>query len=154
MTDRELSLIAELLPDVRAQYMRYRAHLGDIGIEEMVIKTSRSRAEQQAKFEEGKSSNPVSWHELRRALDRWLRWTGSHTWDSKAANHHLYLKANRLAEAHGFRQIGFTPDDKVRILHGSSGPYTDPYHLERRDPHQTLAAAIAAEAPHLALIAA
>jgi hypothetical protein len=71
-------------------------------------------------------------------------------WDDAVRRPDLYLSANRIAERHGFRQIGFQLDGTKRYI--GSGIW-DPYHIEHRGEHASLVAAIEAEAPELAHLA-
>ena len=145
LTLREEQLLALLLPDVRAAYMRLRATMRTEGIETRVTETYRPISAQAAHVKAGRSANPVSWHQLRRALHELVYVDGKA--DLAVKHRDVWLRRARLAEAHGFRQIGFKPDGSNMYI-GKRKTW-DPYHLEYRQPHETLVAAIEAEAPEL-----
>lgn len=150
MTDHERVLLDLLLPEVRAAYLDYRASVEACGLKECVIVTARSTHDQIQKVQQGRSTQKVGWHQLRRAIDRQIWDPAKGAWDDTARRADLYLQANRLAEQHGFRQIGFHEDNGKRYI--GSGTW-DPFHIEWRAPWASLAGALESEAPELAHLA-
>lgn len=146
LTDAERSKVALLLPGVQAKYLQYRRHAEAEGIRECVTQTYRTVQQQHKKVAQKRSTNLIGWHPLRRGIDRFIWDPIAQRWDNEAIKIDLYLKANRIAETHGFRQIGFNDDGTKRIL---TGNIWDPFHIEWRHPWDTLVAAIEAEAPEL-----
>lgn len=144
MTDRERSLLEKLEPSTRAAYMLYRAGLAASGIQARAIVTHRSRADQEAKHAAGRSANKVGWHELDRAVDEQLLNPATGAWDDQALAVPMWRARARIAEQHGFRQLGFNQDGTKRYIKGPKGPIWDPYHIEYRHPFATLAEALRA----------
>lgn len=150
MTDHERVLLDLLLPETREKYLVYRLILESHGLRECVIVTARSTFDQIKKVQQGRSALKVGWHQLRRAIDRQMWDPQKSAWDDAARRLDLYLQANRIAAAQGFRQIGFHEDGSKRYI--GAGTW-DPYHIEDRGTWASLAAALEAEAPELAHLA-
>lgn len=145
----EAELIGLLEPTTRERYQQYRRDLAAVGIEERAIVTFRSPAVQAQKVVQNKSTMTIGWHQLGRAIDRQLKSGGK--WDDKAEDVKLYLRAARIAERAGFRQIGFDSTGRKRFLKTRTGQaFWDPFHIEYRGSYPSLIAAIRKEAPHLA----
>jgi len=141
LLEKEQQLLSLLLPEVRAQYMRLRAEMRTAGIYTRLTETYRDLKKQAEHLKAGRSTLAVSWHQLRRALHEVILVDGVP--DMKIKHRDLWLKRARMAEAHGFRQIGFKPDGSNWYI--GKGKSWDPYHLEYRAPYDTLAEAVAAE---------
>lgn len=142
-SDREQQLFMELLPDVRAAYSRYRAECRTKEIMCRLTETYRPQKKQAEHHAAGRSTLSVGWHQLRRALHEVIFVDGVADMNGKHID--LWRKRARIAEAHGFRQLGFKPDGSKKYV----GKNWDVYHLEYRSPHETLVAAVEAEAPEL-----
>lgn len=147
-TPEEQLRLAELRPEVLLAYQAYRAECEGQGIRVFAIVTYRSPELQKLKHAEKKSTQDVGWHQLRRAIDEQIWDPASKRWDHKAMRTDLYLRRARIAQKHGFRQIGFSVSGAKNYI-GEKQSTWDPFHIEFRAPHLTLAAAIAEEAPEL-----
>lgn len=153
MSPAEQARIEALEPATRAAYLAYRKDLDGRGIRECATVTTRAVANQLAKVKAGLSANKIGWHQLNRGIDRELFDAKANAWDNEAHRIDLYHIAARLAEVHGFRQIGFNPDGSKcfieTVKNGKKSKTWDPFHIEYRAPYATLAEAIEAEAPEL-----
>jgi hypothetical protein len=142
---RERARIAALAPDVQAAYAAFLADASSQGLRIFTGRTQGSVAQTARNKAAGRSGVDVSWHDLDppRAIDIQVKdAAGKAIASPKSASEiALYLRAVRIAESHGFRQIGFNADGSKRFLR--SGAW-DPYHIEFRGPYRTIAAAIEA----------
>lgn len=145
LTDKETKLADELLPDVRAAWWRYRAECRTKGIICRLTETYRPIEKQSEHLKAGRSTLAVGWHQLRRALHEVIIIDGIA--DMKAEHLDLWRQRAKIAERHGFRQLGFKPDGSKMYI--GKGKSWDVYHLEYRAPYDTLVAAVDAEAPKL-----
>jgi hypothetical protein len=148
--DTEAAKISRLRPEVSALWEKLKAKAAAAGLEIRAISTVRTIDTQKLLVKLGRSAAGISWHNLGRAIDFQVKDPATGKWDDLAVRRDLYLKVARLAEGMGFRQLGFNPDGSRRVLKTADGrTFEDPYHIEYRAPHATIAAAIKAEAPEL-----
>ncbi|MBV9837866.1 MAG: hypothetical protein JO156_07095 [Solirubrobacterales bacterium] len=134
-----------LAPDVRAKVDALRQRLSELGIDTHVSQTIRTQTQEQAQIDAGHSSATlkVSWHQSGRAVDLYPIDPDTGKPDMKGARVDLFLRQAREAEALGFRQIAFNPDDSKRYVTGKNGPIWDAGHLEYHGPYANAQAALA-----------
>lgn len=150
MTDADHARAEHLHADARAALERQVAEAEAAGLKVAVGQTYRGRAEQAALWAEGtKTANPVSWHELRRAWHLHVidPATGKRDIDAKRIDDYRHLAF--IADKLQIRQLGFNADGTVRYIKVGKGKSWDPFHFEWRHPHESLLAAVKAEAPEL-----
>lgn len=150
MTTAELDRMELLIPDARWRVYRVIQNMAERGFDVFVGATGRSLAEVEAARLAGRSSatQTRSWHELGRAADlRPRKATGGPNYDTGSDSYPFWRALQDEAEAVGLRCLAYRPDGAQLLISTVKGKRWDPGHLELRQPHATLAAAIAAEHP-------
>jgi hypothetical protein len=150
-TTTETARMTGLQPEVAAQLARLIAKLAAGGIDVFVGNTVRTKAQEKANVEAGKTSAGLkySWHSLGRAVDLYPIDPATGKWDRNAKRLDLFQAMHAAAKSLGWRGLAFEADGvtKKYLTNSKGKKIWDGGHLEWRAPHATIAAAVAAEGP-------
>jgi hypothetical protein len=151
VTTTETARMIGLQPEVGTQLSRLIAKLAAGGIDVYVGQTIRTKAQELANVEAGKTAAGLkySWHSLGRAVDLYPIDPDTGKWDRNVKRLDLYQAMHAAAKSLGWRGIAFESDGVTKhYLTNSKGKKIwDGGHIEWRAPHATIAAAVAAEGP-------
>ena len=149
VTTTETARVIGLQPEVGAQLSRLIAKLAAGGIDVYVGQTIRTKAQEQANVEGGKTAAGLkfSWHSLGRAVDLYPIDPATGKWDRNVNRLDLYQAMHAAAKSLGWRGIAFEADGvtKKYLTNSKGKKIWDGGHLEWRAPHATIVAAVAAE---------
>lgn len=146
----ELAKLDTLIPAARTVHDALIAAMTARGLEPYIGQCARTAAQQQAAIAAGATSanQHVSWHELGRAVDYRARLAdGSEDLTTKNESFFraLYEEACKID---GMRSLAYNADGSKLLLNGKTW---DAGHCEYRLPFGTLAEAVEAENPDLAI---
>ena len=151
VTTSEAARMLGLQPDVGAALNTLIAALAADGLNVYVGQTLRTKAQEQANVDAGKTAAGLkySWHSIGRAVDLYPINPDTGKPDLAGKRIDLFQRMHAKAKELGWRGIAFLPDGVTKwIITNSKGKgIWDGGHIEWRSPHATIAAAISAEGP-------
>jgi hypothetical protein len=149
MTPGQLQRLDTLIPEARQAFDQLIAAMIARGLTPYVGQCRRTPDQQAQAIHDGTTSKrqTISWHELGRAVDfRALLPDGTpdQTTHNEPFFKALYEEATKID---GLRSLAYHLDGSKLLLNGKTW---DAGHVEFRQPYETLAEAVQAEAPELA----
>jgi hypothetical protein len=150
VTTSEAARMLGLQPEVGAALGTLIAQLAADGLNVYVGQTLRTKAQEQANVDAGKTAAGLkfSWHSIGRAVDLYPVDPDTGKPDLAGKRIDLFRQMHAKAKALGWRGIAFKDDGSKWIITNSRGKgIWDGGHIEWRAPYPTIVAAIAAEGP-------
>ncbi len=156
LTSNEAGRMAKLQPQVQDELNGLILELAQAGLRVFVGQTLRTAADEKANVEKGATAAGLkySWHELGRAVDLYPIDPATGKPDYAGRVIEGFQQMHAAAKARGWRGIAFEDDGvtKKYITNSKGRKVWDGGHIEWRDPHATIAAAVAAEGPAYGIV--
>jgi hypothetical protein len=154
MTTSEEQRIAQLQPEVQAEFRSLLADWSQAGILVDVGQTLRTAAQEKSLVEMGRTSKnlKVSWHQLGRAVDVYPVDPDTGVGDRDGKHLDRFRLMHAIAERRGWRSLAFNADGSKRLIENANGKLIwDGGHIEWREPYSTIAQAISTEGSNFGL---